>query len=207
MRTFRARRTRTAWIGIGAGCAILLAPVVAILLDPPDAGFWKPHWTMIFPVVLFGFFVYVIFASTCKMFTSYRIHPDGILIRVPPFHSRLFRREDIRQVQLLSASETHEIIAKSLEEQNRFSGTSDIVGYLRMIRNRAPEYRYFTIAPRVTLRGGERQETIMSVRADTQGGSILLWMKSGKLYYLTPEDAGGFWEAAGATGLRLTNSE
>jgi hypothetical protein len=207
MEVFRARRSRAAWIGLIAGVAILLAPVIAILVDPPEAGFWTPHWILIFPAAIFGFFVYVLIASACKMFTAYRVLPEGIRIRVPPFHDRLFHRQDILQVQLLSDKETHELITQSLEEQNRFSGSADIAGYLRMIRKKAPEFRYFTIAPMVTLKGSGRREAITSVSAPTTGGSVLLRLRSGKRYYLTPENAVGFRQAAGAMGLGVTGNE
>ena len=142
--------------------------------------------THFFPIAIFGFFVYVMISSSLKMFTTFTISDKGISVYTPPFHTRMFNKDQIREIKLLSAEETRKIIEASILEQNSFSESADIVGYLQMIRKRSPAFRYFTITPTARVTTAGQKETITSLNVKSTGGSITLTMKDDAVYFLTP---------------------
>lgn len=112
------------------------------------------------------------------MFISYQIKHDGIEAFRPPFHKKLFRYSDLLDAKLVTQEQAAELINHTMEEQNSYATSADIIGYFKMIRKRSPVYRYFTftvkpIDPRLK---GEQ----------TKGGMIVLFMRDESVYYISP---------------------
>ena len=178
------------FVMLGIGFTILLAPVVVYILTLPNNV--ELAWPVLFPVAIFSFFAYVLISSSLKMFTTYSITGKGIGLYIPPFHKRNFTIEQIKEVNRISPDETRKIIEASIIEQNSFSESGDLIGYIQMLRKRSPAFRYFTIAPTAKVTTSGPKETITSLDIKSKEGCILLTLKNEEKYFLTPDDPGHF---------------
>lgn len=187
---FHAQRPPSTFVGIGAGFAILAVAVAGpLLLTPSDQLTFGPG--LIFPAILVVFFAWVLGMAALKLFMTFCVTRDGILVRIPPLHRRLIRFDELEEVRHATDEETRGMIEGALREQAGYEGSSDAAGYLRMLRKRSPTYRYFTVAPRATV----TNERITSLGVPSAGGMIALKLRGGEELYLTPQDPSGFKEA------------
>lgn len=189
--TFYVNRGPGAFVLVTLGFVILLAPVIAIVFLPGDDLPKEFSWYALFPILIFGFFTYVLVMSSLKLFTRFTITKNGISIWQPPFHRKVVDKEDIKSLDLLTAEETTQLISKSLKEQDRLAESSDVVGYIRELKTRSPAFKYFTIAPQAKVATVGPKERITFIRVKKTTASILLTLKDGKVFYLTPKDPEG----------------
>lgn len=185
--TFKALKSKGALFGISVGFLIILSPIIAIYLTEGIDGFsWG--WAILFPGGLFAFFTYVLIASLFKMFITYSINNDGLTIYKPPFHKKQFSWDEIEAVELLTGEETKKQMEDLILEQNSYGDNEDILGYIKMIRNKAPYYKYYTQSPSgKSIHKGEK-DTLVSLKVNDMEGIILLQLKNGRTHYLSPEN-------------------
>ncbi len=170
------------------GYLIIFSPVIAYTIDPSGINIdFEGNWYFaLFPLSIFLFFLYVITASVFKMFIKFTISSNGISIYKPPFHNKLFKKENIQSLLYLNEEETRELIRNSIKEQESFKDSADIVGYFQMIKKKSPLYKYYTNTATAEVSAAGPKETITSLKVKSGGECIILNLKNGETFYLTP---------------------
>ncbi|XOV94939.1 MAG: hypothetical protein ACFHWX_09560 [Bacteroidota bacterium] len=175
--------------GVVIGTIILLACYVPFIF-----GMVPLAWEALVPGLFILFFTFVLVASAFKLMIRYDVIPDGIRIYKPPFHKKLIPYKDIKKLVLHNDEEARQLMEKLMLEQNSFSESMDIVGYISYIKKNTPAYKYFTYAPTVRVTTAGAKEQITSVKVLSKAQFITLILNDESFIFLSPKDPVGFVE-------------
>lgn len=179
------------------GFCILLMPFYFIFfIENQEIKFNKELFfsPISFPILLTLFFSYVLIASSFKMFITYSLTKEGLIIFKPPFHKVLFCYRDIENIVLLSEEECKNLIESSVINQNKFLIENDLLGYIKMIRKQAPYYKYFTLAPVLNIQTVGNKEIIRNANSLNNSCIIKIHLKSNNFFFISPENPILFYE-------------
>lgn len=193
-KSFYTERGPLVFFMLFIGYLIVLSPVIAYLIDPTGLTIdFSGNWYFaLIPIAIFTFFLYVLTASFFKMFIRFTINKKGITIYKPPIHQRHFSLSEIKHLKLLNEEETSELVRNSIEEQEQFKETYDIIGYIKMIIEKAPAYRYYTHTATAKVTTSGPKEQIQNLNVNAGGKCLILELRNGEMFYLTPAEPGAF---------------
>ena len=188
---FYAHRSAGSLFGIGIGFLIIFLSIgLPLLMSTEQEMSW--NWGLLIPGIIALFFVYVLVASTFKLFVQYRVGVNGITIIKPPVHRRVILKEEIESVEYLNTEDASSFVAASIQEQNSYADSSDIVGYIRMLRAEFPAYKYYTMSPTAAVSSVGPKERITSLSVRSPGGMIVLRLRNSEEFFLTPRNPEAF---------------
>lgn len=191
---FYTRTNQSAFIGISVGYLILFTSIGLPLLLTP-VGDIEGQWGLLFPAILVLFFFYVLTASLFKSFLSFQVTKEGIHIRRPPFFHKLIPAREIKNITVLNVEESNKLFRDSMMEQEGYKDSADIVGFIRMLKNKSPAYRYLSVTPSVSATTVGAKDKITSLKMLSQERMILLELTDNQFYYLSPKKIDEFANA------------
>ena len=97
------------------------------------------------------FMLYVLTDSMFKFFMSFIINENGVEIFLPPFRRRKIPGNQIENVKILDVEESKQVFEDSIKDQFALKEEMDIAGYVRLLRKKAPAFKYLSVAPSATL--------------------------------------------------------
>lgn len=75
--------------------------------------------------------------------------------------------------------------------------TADISGFIRMLKDKSPRYKYFSMVTRADVVSTGKSGHLVSLNMKTEEEMIYLKLADGSSYYLTPRDPRSFHEECG----------
>lgn len=188
---YRTRKDEFTFRMVLVGYLILIVCVgLPILFAPKDE--LQFHWALLLPLAIVLFMLYVLTDSMMKFFTSFVINENGVKIFLPPFHRRNIPRNQIENVKIFDVEESRQIFEDLIKEQFAVKEDMDIARYVRLLRKKAPAFKYLSIAPSATLTTKGQMEHLTSLNVKSKERMIMMKLKDGKNLYLSPDDIDGF---------------
>ena len=183
--SFYAYREKMTFVMLTVGYLILLSPLIPFAFFPEERHKFS-EWNLLFPGVIFYFFMYVLTASLLKLFMRYDVKTNGIHIYRPPFHRFIISKDDLENVEYINSEDTSKVIGKSIEEQENFAENKDIIGFLKYIKEKSPLFRYFSIASSVKVNSTGHSNQYSNLKVYHEGGILRVKLKNGEEYFLSP---------------------
>ena len=183
-----------------AGYLILLVCVGGPLVAGSLMEQLRFSWLMLIPAAIVTSIAYALTNSLLKHFVTLAVLDDGILIRLPPAHRRRIDWGELAQVTVLDAEESKSVFEYAIREQFRLKDEIDLARYLRVLRKKAPSFRYLSVAPAATMTTRGQMERLTSLTVESRERMVCLKMKNGERLYLSPDDVEGFVEAIKKSG-------
>lgn len=188
--TFRTYANKNALIATFGGMALLLVCIVlpALLTPTEEIRF---SWFGLIPAAIFLFFIYVILASFLKLFITFNVSDEGIMISKPLFHRRFIPAGEIKEIIMLDEEKTRAFMENEVMYQQGIKDSGEVSNLFQKIKKESPYYKYLTITPGGTSAGTNQAETVTSVNMD--GEMVLLLLKNGEKFFLSPREIGTFY--------------
>lgn len=194
---FTTRKDRFTLRIVLAGYAILgVCIILPLVLAPRDDLHF--HWAFLLPAAIVLFMLYALTSSLFKFFASFIISTGGLQISLPPFHRRIIPSRDIAEARILDAEQAERVFEAAIREQFAVKEDLDLARYVRLLRKKAPAYKYLSVAPSATMTTRGQMERLSSLSVKSKERMVLLTLTDGGELYLSPEDCDGFMHALSA---------
>lgn len=183
---YKANKNRSTFIGLTIGFLIIAFSVVPALLFLPDLNV-KNLLSLSIPLLLALFFTFVLVSSLLKVLITYVINDKILIIKKPLMKAKEIPWNTIGKIEYIDESHTREILSDSIRNQFHLREDQDIGGFIRLLRNKTPMFKYFTLVNEASVITSGDTGHLLSLNVKKTDGMVLLKLDSGETYYVTPE--------------------
>lgn len=183
---YKANKDRSTFIGLTIGFLIIAFSVVPALLFLPDLNV-KNLLSLSIPLLLALFFTFVLVSSLLKVLITYVINDKILIIKKPLMKAKEIPWNTIGKIEYIDESHTRKILSDSIRNQFHLREDQDIGGFIRLLRNKTPMFKYFTLVNEASVITSGDTGHLLSLNVKKTDGMVLLKLDSGETYYVTPE--------------------
>lgn len=193
---YKANRGKGSLVILFAGFLLVFVSVAVPIVSLPG-GNVAELLPLAFPMALGLLFSVVLIGSAIKFMISYVVTDAGLMIQQPLHGTKNMAWDEIQEVQLINSEASRELLEQGMKDQFRTRETGDISGFVRMLKDKSPKYKYFTMVTRADVVSTGNSGHLVSLNMKTEEEMIYLKLADGSSYYLTPRNPQSFHEICG----------
>lgn len=183
---YKANRGKSSYVILFAGFIIVFISIAFPIAQASRNGI-SALLQLLFPIVLGLFFSFVLIGSAIKFMIRYIITDDSLIIKQPLHKNKVFNWNEFEEIKLIDAAVNQEILAKATKEQFQLRENQDIGGFIKMLKEKSPQYNYYTMVTRSHIRTTGNTGHLLSLDVKSEEEIIYARLNDGTFYYFTPK--------------------